>query len=80
MAKKLSPLDKIYQYIANKILPNRLIWFCIFRAWGLHQKITKDNDESYKLPSEVLVVDLIKILNENNLNGKILDKTFIFNK
>lgn len=59
--KNLSLRDRIYQWISVH-LPQRLIWFCLFRAWSWHQTITKDN----KLPSQVLVVELIKRLDERN--------------
>jgi hypothetical protein len=57
----MSNLDKVYQYLANH-MPDRLIWFCIFRAWALHQHVTN----SYKLPSQVFVVELIHRLDTKN--------------
>jgi hypothetical protein len=61
MKKKLTFPDNFYQWLANKIFSKRLIWFCVIRAWGLYQGITNNN----KLPSQVLVVELLKRLDAN---------------
>ena len=55
-------MNKIYQFLANKIFPQKLIWYCVIRAWAMHQARTGSN----KLPSQVLVVDLLKRLDGEN--------------
>lgn len=59
--RELSIADKFYQFLANKVFPDRLIWFCIFKAWAMHQNKTN----SIKLPSQVLVKELITRLDKN---------------
>ena len=53
----------MFQKLAHKF-PLRLIWFCMFEALSMHQRLTKNA----KLPSQVGMIEAIHRLDEKRFD------------
>jgi len=60
---KKSFRDRVFQKLAHKF-PLRLIWFCMFEALSMHQRLTKNA----KLPSQVGMIEAIHRLDEKRFD------------